>query len=97
MWECIFRFGLGFGPLFGLYLIFNFAIGGTSMPNAVYAKQAEYAFWQAHPIWNKAGQLLLQCRVGPGLALAPGNSLVICFQVAGRSTRAIYHAGHAAA
>lgn len=66
------RYLIGFGSLFVPYLLFNLAIGGTPMPNTFYAKQAEYVDWQALPITERLGQLLLQLLVGPSLALIPG-------------------------
>ena len=66
------RYVIGFGALFGLYLLFNLAIGGTPMPNTFYAKQAEYASWQLLPITERLGQMSLQLLVGPSLVLIPG-------------------------
>ena len=66
------KYLIGFGSLFVPYLLFNLAIGGTPMPNTFYAKQAEYIDWQALPIYNRLGQLLLQLLVGPSLVLLPG-------------------------
>lgn len=63
---------IGFGALFGLYLLFNLTIGGTPMPNTFYAKQAEYAAWQLMPITDRLGQMSLQLLVGPSLVLIPG-------------------------
>ncbi len=68
----IVRLIIGFGSLFGLYLLFNLAIGGTPMPNTFYAKQAEYAAWQLLPIWERIGQMVVQLLVGPSLVLVPG-------------------------
>ena len=65
------RYVIGFGALFGLYLLFNLAIGGTPMPNTFYAKQAEYANWQLLPITERLGQMSLQLLVGPSLVLIP--------------------------
>ena len=42
------------------------------MPNTFYAKQAEYAAWQARPILERLGDLSLQLLVGPSLVLLPG-------------------------
>lgn len=66
------RYLIGFGSLFGMYLLFNLVVGGTPMPNTFYAKQAEYAAWQALPVFERLGQMLLQLLIGPGLVLAPG-------------------------
>jgi hypothetical protein len=66
------RYLIGFGSLFVFYLLFNLAVGGTPMPNTFYAKQAEYASWQALPILDRLGQMSLQLLVGPSLVLIPG-------------------------
>jgi hypothetical protein len=66
------RYFIGFGSLFVFYLLFNLAVGGTPMPNTFYAKQAEYASWQAMPILTRLGEMSLQLLVGPGLVLFPG-------------------------
>jgi hypothetical protein len=66
------RYLIGFGSLFLFYLLFNLAVGGTPMPNTFYAKQAEYAAWQAIPIFTRLGQMSLQLLVGPSLVLLPG-------------------------
>jgi hypothetical protein len=63
---------LGFGSIFLFYLLFNLAIGGTPMPNTFYAKQAEYAVWQARPLLERLGEMSLQLLVGPSLVLLPG-------------------------
>ncbi len=68
----IMRYLIGFGSLFVFYLLFNLAVGGTPMPNTFYAKQAEYASWQALPILDRLGQMSLQLLVGPSLVLIPG-------------------------
>ncbi|MCA1899804.1 MAG: hypothetical protein LDL50_03740, partial [Chloroflexi bacterium] len=66
------RYLIGFGVLFGFYLLFNLAVGGAPMPNTFYAKQAEYAFWQTLPFATRFGQMSLQLMVGPSLILTPG-------------------------
>jgi hypothetical protein len=58
--------------LFLLYLLFNLVIGGTPMPNTFYAKQAEYAAWQARPILGRVGEMFLQLLIGPTFFLLPG-------------------------
>jgi hypothetical protein len=80
--SALLRYLIGFGTLFGFYLLFNLAIGGTPMPNTFYAKQAEYAEWQALPAITRLGQMLLQLLVGTGLVLAPGvvSWLVRCMR-----------------
>jgi hypothetical protein len=66
------RYLIGFGALFGFYLLFNLAVGGTPMPNTFYAKQAEYAAWQARPILERLGEMSLQLLVGSSIVLIPG-------------------------
>ena len=63
---------IGFGSLFVPYLLFNLWLSGTPMPNTFYAKQAEYATWQAKPILKHLADLLLQLLTGPGVILLPG-------------------------
>lgn len=63
---------IGFGGAFFLYLLFNLLIGGAPMPNTFYAKQAEYAAWQALPVVKRLRHLLLQLLVGPSFILLPG-------------------------
>ncbi|MBI5823059.1 MAG: hypothetical protein HZB18_03460 [Chloroflexi bacterium] len=70
--TAVVRYFIGFGSLFGLYLLFNLAIGGTPMPNTFYAKQAEYVSWQLRPIIERLGDMFLQLLVGPSLVLIPG-------------------------
>ena len=66
------RYFIGFGTIFGLYLLFNLAIGGTPMPNTFYAKQAEYAEWQLQPIYERLGEMLKELIIGPSSLLVPG-------------------------
>jgi hypothetical protein len=66
------RYLIGFGALFGFYLLFNLAIGGTPMPNTFYAKQAEYILWQQTPFLDRFRDMSLQLLVGPSLVLIPG-------------------------
>ncbi|GAB4504649.1 MAG: hypothetical protein Fur0043_16430 [Anaerolineales bacterium] len=65
-------FALGFAVLFVPYLLFHLVLAGTPMPNTFYAKQAEYAAWQARPFPVRLGQLTLQFLAGASLALLPG-------------------------
>ncbi len=69
------RFFIGFGLLFGLYLLFNLMLSGNPFPNTFYAKQAEYTAWQANPILARLGLHLLQILTGPSIALLPGAIL----------------------
>lgn len=69
------RFFVGFGLLFGLYLLFNLMLSENPFPNTFYAKQAEYAAWQARPILERLGLHLLQMLTGPSILLLPGAIL----------------------
>ncbi len=71
-WRDVSLFVIGFASLFVPYLLFNLILAGTPMPNTFYAKQAEYAVWQANPFLSRFGQLSLQFLAGPSLALLPG-------------------------
>jgi len=71
-WQGLSLFALGFASLFVPYLLFNLVLAGTPMPNTFYAKQAEYAAWQARPFFSRFGELALQFLAGPSLALLPG-------------------------
>ncbi len=70
--RAIVRFAIGFVPLWGLYLLFNLLLAGTPFPNTFYAKQAEYAAWQARPFFYTIGLGLLQLVTGPLVVLLPG-------------------------
>jgi hypothetical protein len=71
-WRNLSQFLIGFASLFVPYLLFNLVLAGTPMPNTFYAKQAEYAAWQARPFLSRLGDLSLQFLAGPSLALLPG-------------------------
>jgi hypothetical protein len=71
-WRNLGQFLIGFASLFVPYLFFNLVLAGTPMPNTFYAKQAEYAAWQARPFLARFGELTLQFLAGPSLALLPG-------------------------
>jgi hypothetical protein len=80
----IFRYLIGFSVLFGFYLLFNLAVGGTPMPNTFYAKQAEYAAWQNLPIAVRLGAMFQPLLVGPSLALIPGVAGWLVKSIRGR-------------
>jgi len=71
-WQALARYFLGAGSIFVVYLLFNLVIGGAPLPNTFYAKQAEYQAWQARPITDRFGQMLLQLLTGPAFLLLPG-------------------------
>jgi hypothetical protein len=70
--NSVVRYLIGFGSLFVPYLLFNLWLSGTPMPNTFYAKQTEYAYWQAEPLLYHLGVLLVQVFTGPGIILLPG-------------------------
>lgn len=82
--KAVGRYLIGFGSLFIPYLLFNLYIGGTPMPNTFYAKQAEYAAWQARPLFSRLGQMLLQLLAGPGIAIFPGIVMWVFLAVKGK-------------
>jgi hypothetical protein len=70
--KALLRILVGFGAFFGPYLLFNLILSGNPMPNTFYAKQTEYALWQARPVAVRLGRLLLQWAIGSGVLLLPG-------------------------
>ncbi|HUH96426.1 MAG TPA: hypothetical protein VLZ89_03650 [Anaerolineales bacterium] len=70
--EAVLQYLLGFGSLFVPYLFFNLWLSGTPMPNTFYAKQTEYAAWQAMPLLYHLEVLFVQVLTGPGIILLPG-------------------------
>jgi len=80
VWRKISAFGrvlLGFIALFGPYLFFNLLLAETPWPNTFYAKQAEYAAWQAQPVLTRFVALLEQYFSGVTLALVPAMLLLL--------------------
>jgi hypothetical protein len=63
---------LGFGLLFGPYLVFNRLLVGAWWPNTFYAKQAEYAILQAGPLWLRYVRQWEPLLQGVGIVLLPG-------------------------
>jgi hypothetical protein len=68
---------IGFGAFFLPYLLFNLIISGTPMPNTFYAKQAEYASWQAIPFGERLFLFSLQFFLGASFVLIPGFVLKV--------------------
>jgi hypothetical protein len=66
------RYLTGLAALLIPYVAFNLWLSGTPMPNTFYAKQAEYAAWQARPLLVRIWVLMLQLFTGPGVILLPG-------------------------
>ena len=78
------RFSIGFGLLFGLYLLFNLMLSGNPFPNTFYAKQAEYAAWQARPLLEKLSLTFLQILTGPLVALLAGVGIWVVKSIRAR-------------
>lgn len=76
---------VGFGALFVPYLVFNLWLSGTLMPNTFYAKQAEYAAWQARSPLYRVGIGLVQLSTGPFILLWPGLAISVCRIVKSRN------------
>jgi hypothetical protein len=78
------RYVIGLGALLLPYLAFNLWLSDTPMPNTFYAKQAEYAAWQARPVLYRLVTLLVQLLTGPSLILLPGVIATAIVAVRGR-------------
>jgi len=64
---------IGFGILFGIYLLFNLALSGSPMPNTFYAKQAEYGeYWHSVAMKDRITNYLLPIVASPFVVLLPG-------------------------
>jgi hypothetical protein len=64
---------IGFGALYGPYMLFNLALSGNLMPNTFYAKQAEYqAYWVSIPFTQRIIEYLWPFLASPFLILLPG-------------------------
>jgi len=83
------KFIVGFGFIFGLYLLFNLVLSGNPFPNTFYAKQAEYTAWQAMPVLNKIGLTCLQILTGPSVVLLPGMIIWLVRSVHTRDWRTL--------
>lgn len=71
--DALFKILIGFGALFGPYLLFNLALSGNPMPNTFYAKQAEYQeYWLSQPLLSRIGNYLLPILASPFIVLVPG-------------------------
>jgi hypothetical protein len=54
------------------YVLLNLWLSARPMPTTFYAKQAEYAAWQARPVLTRLAPAILQTLTGPLLLLLPG-------------------------
>ena len=73
---------LGIACLLLPYLALNTWLSGHPMPNTFYAKQAEYAAWQARPLTERLAILLQQLVAGPAALVMP--AIVLAGVRAGR-------------
>jgi hypothetical protein len=84
--DALLKVLIGFGALFGPYLLFNLAIAGSPMPNTFYAKQAEYQdAWLALPFLTRFGNYLTPILASPFLVLIPGVILWLTRAIRTRS------------
>ena len=67
----ILKIGLGFCLLTLPYLLFNYAVSGSVMPNTFYAKQTEYAALQSIPIYQRFIEQSIQPITGVGIVVLP--------------------------
>ena len=74
--------GMGFLLIFGPYLLFNYQVMGSWLPNTFYAKQAEYAFLHQKSLWARFLEQAVVPLKGVGALLLPGFiiSVVKTFQ-----------------
>jgi hypothetical protein len=71
--DALFKILIGFGALFGPYLLFNLALSGNPMPNTFYAKQAEYQeYWLSQPFPHRIADYLAPMIASPFIVLIPG-------------------------
>lgn len=76
---------IGFGALYGPYMLFNLSLSGNLMPNTFYAKQAEYqAYWLSQPLGERFVSYLWPFLASPFLILLPGAIAWIYKKVRGR-------------
>ncbi len=62
----------GFAALAVPYLIFNLVLTGEIFPTTFYAKQSEYAAWQASPLLGRSVDVTIKFLTGPAILLIPG-------------------------
>jgi hypothetical protein len=83
--QRLLRLVIGFGAFFLPYLLFNLIVSDTPMPNTFYAKQAEYASWQAIPFGERLVLFSLQFFLGASFVLIPGFILKVIAAVRERN------------
>ena len=67
------KVAVGFGTLFGFFLLFNLALSGSPMPNTFYAKQAEYAeYLRSMTLAARLTDYILPLIASPFIVLLPG-------------------------
>lgn len=71
-WGAVGKLVVGGGVFVGLYLLFNYWIGGQVWPNTFFAKQAEYAVLREIPLSRRWLAQLSLPLVGGGALLLPG-------------------------
>jgi hypothetical protein len=78
-------YAIGLASLLLPYLLLNLLLSGTPMPNTFYAKQIEYAAWQARPFVYRLGVLAAQLLTGPAVMLLPGVIFMAIYAIRRRS------------
>lgn len=59
------------------YLYFNYSLTGRILPTTFYAKQAEYATWQATSVFRRTSEVLQSFLTGSAILLLPGFLLQV--------------------
>jgi arabinofuranosyltransferase len=81
------KFASGFTIFTGLFLIFNYLLSGSPMPNTFYAKQAEYAITLQIPLLERYLSLLVLPLIGPGILLLPGFAFIFITSIKARELK----------
>ena len=88
--RVLFYYGIGFAILLTPYLIFNFAMSGTILPNTFYAKNVEYAeLLERTPFLLRWLQLFFVPWVGAQILLLPGFVFIVIALVVRRQWLAL--------
>jgi hypothetical protein len=75
--SALWKIALGFSAFFVPYLFFNLLLSGTPWPNTFYAKQAEYAYWQAEPFGVKLAEFVTTYFLGTTMLMLPAAVLLV--------------------